>query len=311
MEPSVITSYDIITLALDAVRNHVGVFTNDDVERWREHAEAFIAQQASPGVYHIETERLIQIQLHDKTMQNDRNLTEGQLWQAAMFCLTGAAVWWPFSAAGRERILAMPFERRIAVAGALLAAELDRLHDATHAGGLYNALTPAQVGMREGLQHSLFRYRLEQLAKQNPMWKTALDWYDTGIAKPTAAQRLGEAIAAKLADVPAVDGMDIDVLAEAAVKGIRITAAGYDIALTYLKDNVSTPLHLPPPGECANPCGNNYCEEYGCLNGKEVAVNDLLPAPDAVHRKDVDKATPMPPAPPESYYLRKEKRKRK
>lgn len=84
------------------------------------------------GVELIAEERQEQINKHGYGLKHDLNTNqEGQLLMAAVFCITREATMWPagWSTEYRDELYEKPLEQRIRIAGALLAAELDRRND--------------------------------------------------------------------------------------------------------------------------------------------------------------------------------------
>lgn len=221
MQKKALTGHDLILWLVQILQQTPS--KDNAVTHWQKDAEAYLNQRASAGANLIEQERLEQLEKHGFALPSDRQYTAGQLWNAAMFCVTGTASWWPegWDLGMRNRIGQKEFRERLVIAGALLAAEIDRLLEYEQPGGTYTATTPAELIVKEAISGQVFETTLVRLAGTNPFWAGALEMYRTGVRpKPTAAQSLGEAIATKLADMPDVDGMDIEVLAQAAVDGI-------------------------------------------------------------------------------------------
>lgn len=258
MQKAALTGHDLILWLVQILKQTPP--KENAVANWQKDAEAYLQQRASAGANLIEQERLEQLEKHGITLLDDRKHTAGQLWNAAMFCVTGTSTWWPdgWDLGVRNNIGRKEFKERLVIAGALLAAEIDRLLEYEQPGGTYTSTTPAELVVKEAIAGQVFEATLVQLAGTNDFWAGALELYRTGVRpKPTAAQRLGEVIATKMADLPAVDGMDIELLAQAAVDGIGNYLANY----------------------CDGNCGDNYCDENGCVKRKRVLVDDLLPAP--------------------------------
>lgn len=82
------------------------------------------------GIQRIAKEREEQLTYHNRTHGHDLAVNGGgELRQAAMYCLTLDAAHWPKTWVNTyaHKILLKPLEERLVIAGALLAAEIDRL----------------------------------------------------------------------------------------------------------------------------------------------------------------------------------------
>lgn len=81
------------------------------------------------GVERIQQERTEQIEKHGYSRQKDREQNmHGQLAMAAMFCITLDRSYWPatWNMEYRDKIAGKNQVERYSIAGALLAAEIDR-----------------------------------------------------------------------------------------------------------------------------------------------------------------------------------------
>lgn len=86
------------------------------------------------GIELIATERQEQIEKHGWNLKRDADYAKGELIRAAQFCLnTASHHLWPWHDNGvgthfYNKIISKDYERRIIIAGAFCAAELDRLN---------------------------------------------------------------------------------------------------------------------------------------------------------------------------------------
>lgn len=257
MVKKALTGFDLLSWIVAVLRQTPT--KRNDITFWQQDADAYVSQRASPAINLIEAERLEQFEKHGYTLQDDRQHVAGELEHAALFAITGAANWWPdgWDLGTRNKIGQKPLQERLVIAAALLAAEIDRLLAAEHLGGAHTSRTPAELLAWDSLQGQMFERTLVQLAAQSDKWAEMLVIYRTGVKpQPTAAQRLGEEIQARLANVPTVDGMDIALLADAAVDGINYLLAH----------------------NCPGNCGDNYCDENGCVMRKRYATELIPPA---------------------------------
>ena len=81
------------------------------------------------GIKHITRERAEQISKHVFTVQHDyENYSNGELKSVAVYLITGDEDYWPgsWSLQWLNKFRAMPERERLARAGAMLAAEIDR-----------------------------------------------------------------------------------------------------------------------------------------------------------------------------------------
>lgn len=83
----------------------------------------------SAGVKCIATEREEQISKHGWSLEDDQSYSDEQLLKAALFCIDQKRFEWPFGwiAKFRDKVLLKNRIQQLAVAGALIAAEIDRL----------------------------------------------------------------------------------------------------------------------------------------------------------------------------------------
>lgn len=82
------------------------------------------------GIQLIAEEREQQISKHGKSLEHDVNFNDkGELLELALFALTLKADYYPslMSISYLEKIEVMPKAKRLKIAGALIAAEIDRL----------------------------------------------------------------------------------------------------------------------------------------------------------------------------------------
>jgi ABC-type dipeptide/oligopeptide/nickel transport system ATPase component len=82
------------------------------------------------GIEKIARERSEQLTIHNRTHGHDQEINKNQeLRQAAIYCLTLNDLDWPITWATHyaHKIAGKSYEERMVVAGALLAAEIDRL----------------------------------------------------------------------------------------------------------------------------------------------------------------------------------------
>lgn len=81
------------------------------------------------GVELIAEERQEQIVKHNRTIAHDReNNPNYELMQGAKFCLTGTGYPEKWNPGYETKILMKPLKERLVCAGALIAAEIDRLN---------------------------------------------------------------------------------------------------------------------------------------------------------------------------------------
>lgn len=85
--------------------------------------------KTTPGHMLIGEERMEQLTKHGFTLDTDREYNQGELIAAMRFCLTLKDEVWPagFSETIRENIKTKNKIQRLTIAGALIAAEMDRL----------------------------------------------------------------------------------------------------------------------------------------------------------------------------------------
>lgn len=83
------------------------------------------------GFESIAKERIEQVVKHRQTLAKDRGYKKGQLVDAAIFCLTGDKRFWPrgWNSLYRKKIENKSLEERYVIAGAFIAAEVDRLRE--------------------------------------------------------------------------------------------------------------------------------------------------------------------------------------
>ena len=81
------------------------------------------------GFEAIAKERIEQVNKHHYQLDNDQKCVNGELMKAAMFCITLDGKLWPrsWSKERREHIKQKSTEQRYVIAGAFMAAEVDRL----------------------------------------------------------------------------------------------------------------------------------------------------------------------------------------
>lgn len=81
-----------------------------------------------PGAQRIGTERWEQVYKHKWSVRNDADYKDGQLIKAALFCINSNLFEWPFGwdKKFRDKILKKSQIERYAVAGAFIAAQIDR-----------------------------------------------------------------------------------------------------------------------------------------------------------------------------------------
>ena len=85
----------------------------------------------TPAVWLIAIERQEQIEKHGYTLEDDQNYTSGQLLLAARYCETLDHTDWPvgWNLTRRDKIALKPYKERLIIAGAFIAAEIDRLNN--------------------------------------------------------------------------------------------------------------------------------------------------------------------------------------
>lgn len=83
------------------------------------------------GFESIAKERIEQVKKHRYDLHSDRNYTKGELVKAAQYCITLDIKFWPrgWQTVFRDKIKSKSLEDRYVIAGAFLAAEVDRLRD--------------------------------------------------------------------------------------------------------------------------------------------------------------------------------------
>lgn len=169
------------------------------------------------GIDLIAYERQEQIEKHGFTLSHDQQYNGGQLAYAAMYCLTLNTDFWPndWSVEWQQKIIKKDYPQRLAVAGALLAAEADRVN------GYVSAEVPAGPKTFEGELCSLInRYSLENgsntpdfilglyltqcLVSWNQAVKAREQWYGRGNEFPSGA------IMADRRDEPNAKGGELD-----------------------------------------------------------------------------------------------------
>jgi len=79
----------------------------------------------------ISEEREEQIVKHNWNLQNDEDYKQGELIKAALFCIDQQIFEWPWqwTTKFREKIVNKTKIEQLTVAGALIAAEIDRLQN--------------------------------------------------------------------------------------------------------------------------------------------------------------------------------------
>lgn len=85
-------------------------------------------QTSTPGHMLIAEERMEQITKHGRILEIDAKWTNKELLRASMFCMTLKEEFWPvsFNEDIRNHIKTKPYVERLAIAGAFIAAEMDR-----------------------------------------------------------------------------------------------------------------------------------------------------------------------------------------
>lgn len=78
------------------------------------------------GVELIARERQEQIEKHGWTAEHDDAHGSGELAEAASVILRSSWDSWPFEAHWADKIASKPYVERLTIAGALIAAEIDR-----------------------------------------------------------------------------------------------------------------------------------------------------------------------------------------
>lgn len=80
------------------------------------------------GIELIAQERFEQIEKHGFSVENDEFYSQNELLKAALFCINPDVFEWPFywQEKFRDKILNKSDEERLTVAGAFIAAEIDR-----------------------------------------------------------------------------------------------------------------------------------------------------------------------------------------
>ncbi len=82
------------------------------------------------GIELISQERQEQIEKHGFDVKRDSDYSKNELVKAAMFCVNPELFEWPYywHSSFRDKILAKTRKERLVIAGALIAAELDRMN---------------------------------------------------------------------------------------------------------------------------------------------------------------------------------------
>lgn len=85
------------------------------------------------GIELITEERLEQIEKHGWDLKHDADYNQNQLIKAALFCISPENFEWPYywHEHFRAKILLKNRVNQLRVAGALIAAEIDRIHGET------------------------------------------------------------------------------------------------------------------------------------------------------------------------------------
>lgn len=82
------------------------------------------------GVDMITKERNEQLEKHNYTLEYDKQYVSGELIGAALYCIMGDVEDWPkgWYTSHKDKIDCKPIVQKLAIAGALIAAEIDRLN---------------------------------------------------------------------------------------------------------------------------------------------------------------------------------------
>lgn len=82
----------------------------------------------TPGHMLIAEERMEQVTKHGRILVIDAKWTNKELLRASMFCMTLNEATWPVLMGEelRDKIKSKPYVERLAIAGAFIAAEMDR-----------------------------------------------------------------------------------------------------------------------------------------------------------------------------------------
>ena len=85
-------------------------------------------QATTPGHMLIAEERMEQVTKHGHILMTDAKWTNKELLRASMFCMTLNETLWPVLMGEelRDKIKTKTYNERLAIAGAFIAAEMDR-----------------------------------------------------------------------------------------------------------------------------------------------------------------------------------------
>lgn len=100
-----------------------GIVIDDD------DAEDVCSIESTYGVEQIKKERISQIEKHGFTVDHDKHHKNNQLIRAAKFCLNNIDFDWPsdWDSKYAKKISGKKYVEQLAIAGALIAAEIDRI----------------------------------------------------------------------------------------------------------------------------------------------------------------------------------------